>query len=135
MTASGTFAVKPAKEPSAREAVQPEPLDGLQAANLIDNYSTMVDNPISINYSDEKLRILVEEFITQQRGNFTLKCACSYILYWAMEEGKASQSGNDLFEGDKICQADCDRIKVVLDKIVGEGRLVASGEQFKKLMH
>ena len=32
---------------------------------------------IKINYSDERLRILVEEYITQQRGAFTLK---EYVL-------------------------------------------------------
>lgn len=46
--------------------------------------------PISIKYSDERLRILVEEFITQQRSTFTLKGVCNYVLYWAMEEGKAA---------------------------------------------
>ena len=96
----------------------------------------MIDNnPISIKYSDEKLRILVEEFITQQRLSFTLKSVCSYILYWAMEEGNASQSGKNLFEGDRICQADCERISGLLGKIAHEGRIVANGERFEKLMN
>lgn len=30
-------------------------------------------NPISVTYSDEKLRILVEEYITMQRKEFTFK--------------------------------------------------------------
>ena len=46
------------------------------------------NNTISINYSDEKLRILVEEYITQQRSGFTLKGVFSYVLYWAMEDGR-----------------------------------------------
>ena len=30
-------------------------------------------NPIRINYSDARLRVLVEEYITQQRGTFSLQ--------------------------------------------------------------
>ena len=82
---------------------------------------------IKINYSDEKLRILVEEYITQQRNAFTLKEVCSYVLYWAMEEGKTTQSDSGLFDGDKICQTDCDRISGILAKIVSEGRVAAAG--------
>ena len=80
-------------------------------------------NPISINYSNEKLRILVEEYITLQRSTFTLKGVCDYVLYWAMEDGKANQSNNSLYEGNTICQNDCDRISSVLSKIVSDGRI------------
>ena len=41
---------------------------------------------ISVNYSDSKLRILVEEFVTMQKHDFTFKSLCSYVLYRAMEE-------------------------------------------------
>ena len=84
----------------------------------------MIDNnPISINYSDEKLRILVEEYITQQRYAFTLKGVCDYVLYWTMEDGKANQSNNKLYEGNTISQNDCKRISRLLEKIAGEGRI------------
>ena len=95
----------------------------------------MYNTTIGIDYSDARLRVLVEEYITQQRGSFTLKGVCSYVLYWAMEEGKATQSGKGLFEGDKICQADSDRISSILQKIVGEGRITAHGEQYQKLLN
>ena len=88
-------------------------------------------NPIRINYSDARLRVLIEEYITQQRSAFTLQGVCSYVLYWAMEEGCASQSGNGLFEGDKLCGADCERISSALARVSAEGRIVADGEQFK----
>lgn len=42
-------------------------------------------NPISVKYSDSKLRTLVEEFITMQKHEFTFKDLCSYVLYWAKE--------------------------------------------------
>ena len=94
----------------------------------------MTDNnpTISINYSDERLRILVEEYITQQRNAFTLKGVCSYVLYWAMEDGHTTNT--ELFESSQLAQADCDRISSVLAKIVGEGRIVASGnDTYSKL--
>lgn len=79
----------------------------------------MIDNnPISISYSDEKLRILVEEYITQQRSAFTLKGVCSYVLYWAMEDGYTTGAG--LFEINQLSHTDCVRINGVLEKIVRE---------------
>lgn len=81
-------------------------------------------NTISINYTNEKLRILVEEFITQQRSSFTLKGVCSYVLYWAMEDGHTTNAG--LFESNQLAKSDCDRISKVLEKIVNEGRIAAA---------
>jgi len=49
--------------------------------------------PISINYTDTKLRILVEEFIAMQKAEFTFKQVCSYILYRAMEEERTTTKG------------------------------------------
>ena len=96
----------------------------------------MIDtNPIHINYFDARLHVLVEEYITQQRSAFTLQGLCSYVLYWAIEEGQAFPCDNGLFEGDKICGADCERISSVLARIAAEGRIAADGEKFEKLMN
>ena len=91
-------------------------------------------NPIKISYTDARLRVLVEEYITQRRGPFTLKDVCSCILYWAIEEGKATQFGDRIFKGEKICHADCERISVALEKIVSEGRITSNGDKFKTTM-
>ena len=89
-------------------------------------------NTISIDYSEEKLRILVEEYIIQQRGSFTLKDICSYVLYWAMEDGHTTNAG--LFEGSQLAQSDCERISSILAKIVGEGRIAVAGrDSYSKL--
>lgn len=93
--------------------------------------TSMANNTISINYSDEKLRILIEEYITQQRTSFTLKDVSSYVLYWAMEDGHTSGTG--LYESDQLAFADCDRISGVLVKLADEGRIAISGEGFEKL--
>jgi hypothetical protein len=78
-------------------------------------------NPIAVIYSDSKLRILVEEYITMQKHDFTFKSLCSYVLYCAMEEEKTANEG--LYESNQLSPADCERISGILRKIVIEGRL------------
>lgn len=87
-----------------------------------------MSNPIAIIYSDEKLRVLVEEYITQQRTSFTLKGVCSYVLYWAMEDGKTDKGSHAIYENDQLSPKDCDRIKEILEKIVAEGRITTLGK-------
>ena len=81
-------------------------------------------NPITITYSSERLRTLVEEFITMQKHEFTFKDLCSYILYWAKEEGKTANTG--IYESNELDKADSDRLAQILEKIVQEGRITAS---------
>ena len=92
------------------------------------------DKPISVTYSDAKLRLLVEEYITQQRSTFTLKGACSYVLYWAMEDGNTDKGGQVIYESAQMSPSDCDRVRVILEEIVHEGRLSATNDEvFKKI--
>ena len=98
-------------------------------SNVIED--NMSHNPISINYSDERLRILVEEYITQQKDTFTLKGVCSYVLYWAMEEGRTICAG--LYDSDQMRGSDSNRIKHVLDTIVGEGRIAKGTDSYQIL--
>ena len=79
-------------------------------------------------YSDEKLRILVEEYITMQKSEFTFKSLCSYVLYRAMEEEKTASTG--LYESNQLSSADCERISSILRKIVKEGRLTCGTDTF-----
>lgn len=85
-------------------------------------------NPISLKYSDSKLRILVEEYITMQKHDFTFKSLCSYVLYRAMEEEKTENTG--LYESNQLSPADCERICDILRKIVKEGRLTCGTDTF-----
>ena len=89
-------------------------------------------NPISLTYSDEKLRILVEEYITMQKKEVTFKGVCDYILYRAMEEERTKGVG--LYESDELAPADCDRVSVILNKIVEEKRIAfgANNTQYIK---
>lgn len=83
-----------------------------------------MNNPISVEYTDCELRNLVEEFITQQKSEFTLKGVCSYILYWAVEDGKVTES-RSLIESNAISNADQDRVKRLLEAVVTDGRIAS----------
>ena len=91
----------------------------------------MNTNPISVTYSDEKLRILVEEYITMQKKDFTFKGICSYIMYRAMEEERTSNSG--LYESNELSSADCEKVSKILEQIVAEHRIAAIGSGFVKV--
>lgn len=80
---------------------------------------------IVIHYSDEKLRILVEEYITQQRKVFSFQGLCSYILYWAMEDNQS------LYDSYQMTASDSERLNSILDSIVSDGRLVKEYDHYQ----
>lgn len=85
---------------------------------------------ITIPYTDQRLRVLTEEYLTQQRGAFTLQGLSSYILYWAMEEAPAP----GLYTGCQMAPGDATRVSRVLQQIVAEGRIAVRGEgEFEKV--
>lgn len=87
---------------------------------------------LSVTYTDQQLRILIEEFIAMQRSEFTFKGVCSYILYRAMEDEKTKVKG--IFESNELHPTDCDRVSDILDKIVQEGRIAnVSSSLYEKL--
>lgn len=86
------------------------------------------NNSIQVTYSDSKLRVLVEEYITMQKHEFTFKSLCSYVLYRAMEEEKTANTG--LYESNQLSPADCERISDILRKIINEGRIISDAVSF-----
>lgn len=80
------------------------------------------NNPVSVSYTDAELRNLVEEYITQQKEEFALKHVCSYILYWAVEDGKVAEA-KSLIESNELYPNDQERVKGVLGTIVADGRI------------
>jgi hypothetical protein len=86
------------------------------------------NNQVSVTYTDSQLRILVEEYITMQKHDFTFKSLCSFVLYRAMEEEKTANTG--LYKSNQISPADCERISNILRKIVKEGRLICGSDTF-----
>lgn len=86
---------------------------------------------ITTTYSDAKLRILVEEFITMQKHEFIFNGLCSYVLYWAKEEGKTANAG--LYESNQLDPIDGDRLNKILEKITQEGRIAAANDNTRFL--
>ena len=102
---------------------------------MIYNTAMTDTNPIRIDYSDACMRVLVEEYITQQRSAFTFKGVCSYVLYWAMEDGKVADQGT-LCEGNELPPYEQERIKRILAAIVKDGRIAATGiDAFTKILN
>lgn len=91
------------------------------------------DKQVSVTYTDSELRNLVEEYITQQKSEFTLKGVCSYILYWAVEDGKMAE-GKKLIESGELQQSNQERVKRILEAVVADGRITATfGASYIKL--
>lgn len=87
-------------------------------------------NTFLINYSDAELRTLVEEFLIQQKTEFSLKSVCSYVLYWAMEDDRLSKPQGTLIEVKELQSTDQDRVRNALESIVRDGRIaVIPGEE------
>ncbi len=81
-------------------------------------------NAISVTYTDQQLRILIEEFIAMQHSEFTFKGVCSYILYRAMEEGRTV--GEGIYESNQLQAEYCAKIRSILEKITKEGRIAVT---------
>ncbi len=84
----------------------------------------MMDNTLNVNYTDLQLRTLVEEYIMQQETILSLKGACDYVLYWAIEDGRSVNA--DLFDGIALQSNDQKRVKCILENIVKDGRIAPS---------
>lgn len=79
--------------------------------------------PIAVDYSNDELRILVEEYLSMQKTDFSLKGVCSYALYWAMEEGRTGEASNTIYGSSQLQENDCQRIRQILESIVKDGRI------------
>ena len=88
------------------------------------------NNTYPINYSDEELHNLVEEFLVQQKSEFSLKSVCSHVLYWAMEDDRLAKPQGTLLQVKELLPNDQARIHRVLESIVHDGRIaVVPGER------
>lgn len=78
-------------------------------------------------YTDQELSVLVEEYITQQRSEFSLKGLYSYVVYWGMEDKR--------IVGDQLSEADKVRVNAILKRIVKDGRIrfsISDGSTYLK---
>ena len=87
------------------------------------------NTPTAVTYTNAELRSLVEEFIFQQKKEFTFKSLCSFILYWAIEEGKTAGNGSAVLESNVLQRSDQERVRCILESIVKDGRIaIAHGD-------
>lgn len=86
-------------------------------------YNIFVDKDY-YSISLRELAVLLEEYITQQRAEFTLKGLYAYIIYWGME-------GHGI-EGDQLPAVDKESVNRILERIVADVRIRADGEGFVK---
>ena len=87
----------------------------------------MNQNTVAIDYTDPQLRALVEEYIMQQKSTLSIKGACDYVLFLAIEEGRKSDAG--VFEGTALQPNDQERVRRVLEKIAQDGRIAPSSSE------
>ncbi len=66
-------------------------------------------------FTTHDLSVLVEEYITQQRVEFTLRGLYAYIVYWAMEEKRIA--------GDQLSDDDKEKVNGILTRIIRDGRI------------
>ena len=86
-------------------------------------------SPLAVTYSNAEMRILVEEFISQQKKEFTFKSLCAFILYWAMEERKTAGNCSAVRESNELQESDQERVRCILESIVKDGRIaIAHGD-------
>ena len=62
----------------------------------------IMNDPIALDYSYDDLHILVEEYLMMQKTEFSLQGVCSYLLYWAKEEGRTVGVSNTLYESNPL---------------------------------
>ena len=86
-----------------------------------------MQSSLAVNYTDSQLRALVEEYVMQQKSTLSIKGACDYVLFWAIEEGRRSDTG--IFEGTALQPNDQERVKRVLEKIAQDGRIAPSSSE------
>lgn len=75
-------------------------------------------------YTTQDLSVLVEEYITQQRAEFTLRGLYAYIVYWGMEEKRIAD--------DQLTDADKEMVNGILKRIVKDGRISVVDENTYK---
>lgn len=59
-------------------------------------------NPVSITYSEDELRTLIEDFVNKQDNEFSYKIVCHHILGKAKEEGKVPNADNTQYSSNEL---------------------------------
>ena len=81
-------------------------------------------NPVPLDYTDEELRTVVEDYIAAQKSEFSFKRLCLYVLHRAMDEGKTVDSRHTQYESNELKATDGIRISRILWDMIFERRII-----------
>lgn len=81
-------------------------------------------NPVPVDYSDEELKTIVEDFIVAQRSEFSYKGICRHILQKAMNEGRTVDSRNTQYESNELKASDGIRVSSILWDLIFEREII-----------
>ena len=59
-------------------------------------------NPVSLTYSEEELRTIIEQYISAQDYEFSYKSICHYVLDKAKQEGKVPNAGCTQYSSSEL---------------------------------
>ena len=66
-------------------------------------YRTTYDpNPVCLTYSEDELRQLIGNYVQEQKGEFSYKSICVYILQRAKEEGKVPNANHTEYSSNEL---------------------------------
>ncbi len=69
--------------------------------------------------------------ILPSNGRNFFQGICSYIMYWAMEDGKTANGGNAIYDSFQMSPDDCDRVCSILESIVKDGWVVKTTDHYQ----
>lgn len=81
-------------------------------------------NPVPVDYTDEELRIIVEEYIIVQKSEFSFKGICRHVLQKAMDEGRTVDSRNTQYESNELKASDGIRVSNILWDLIFERKII-----------
>lgn len=59
-------------------------------------------NPVSLTYTEDEVRKLVNEYVQEQTREFSYKSVCAFILRHAIEEGKVPNADHTQYSSNEL---------------------------------
>lgn len=93
-------------------------------------YMTITDpNPVPVTYSDQELKSLIDNYLSDIKGEFSYKGVCHYVVNEAKRNNKAEGAPNTKYSSSDISIADGIRVSRILwEKIWNKEIFIAFGD-------
>ena len=90
---------------------------------------TYISGPVPITYTNNELRQLIDDYISQVKGVFTYKSLCSYIVAKAKEENRVEGAPNTEYSSSELSiAAGYDVSRILWEKIWNKEIFIVFGE-------